>query len=108
MTFYNSAIITNRDAVLVFEEPESHSFPHHTNYLAERIALDENNNQYFIATHNPYFLMPLLEKAQKGQLAINIVYSEDYQTKVKEISPSELPELFELDVFANLDRYLEP
>ena len=108
MAFYTAALMTNSDSVLVFEEPEAHSFPHYTSHLAERIALDENNNQYFIVTHNPDFLMPLLEKSEKGQLAINIVYSEDYQTKVKEIPPSELPELFELDVFANLDRYLDP
>ena len=107
-TFYNAAVKTNRDSVLVFEEPETHSFPHYTGHLAERIALYPNNNQYFIATHNPYFLMSLLEKAGKGQLAINIVYSEDHQTKVKEISASDLPELFELDVFGNLDRYLDP
>ena len=107
ITFYTAALMTNHDSVLVFEEPEAHSFPHYTNHLAERIALDENNNQYFIATHNPYFLMPLLEKVEKGQLAINIVYSEDHQTRVMEIPPSDLPELFELDVFANLDRYLE-
>ncbi len=107
-TFYTAVLKTNRDSVIVLEEPEAHSFPHYTNHLAERIAFDENNNQYFIATHNPYFLMPLLEKSKIGELAINIVYSENHQTKVKEIPASDLPELFELDVFGNLDRYLDP
>ena len=107
-TFYTAVLKTNRNSVIVLEEPEAHSFPEHTGHLAERIALEENSNQYFITTHNPYFLMSLLEKAENGQLAINIVYSEDHQTKVKEISPSDLPELFELDVFANLERYLYP
>ncbi len=107
-TFYTVAMETNKNSVIVLEEPEAHSFPEYTSHLAESIALDENNNQYFITTHNPYFLMSLLEKAVEGELAINIVYSEDNQTKVKEIPQSELPELFELDVFANLDRYLEP
>ncbi len=108
LTFYTAALETNRDSVLVFEEPEAHSFPNDTKLLAEQIALDENNNQYFIVTHNPGFLMPLLCKAPSDGIAINIVYDEDYQTKVKEIPPSELPELFELDVFFNLERYLEP
>lgn len=107
LTFYTAAILTNKDSVLVFEEPEAHSFPNHTNYLAEQIALDENGNQYFIATHNPYFLMPLLSKAGKDDIAINIVYYEDYQTKVKTLQQKDLPELFELNIFANLDRYIE-
>ena len=107
-TFYTAAIETNKNSVIVLEEPEAHSFPAETKVLAEQIAMDENDNQYFIVTHNPYFLMPLLSKAPKGDTAINIVYNEEYQTRVRGLSPEELPELFELDIFANLERYLEP
>ena len=107
ITFYTAAIETNKVSVIVLEEPEAHSFPGETKILAEQIAMDENNNQYFIVTHNPYFLMPLLSKAPKDEIAINIVYNEEYQTKVRPLAAEELPELFELDVFANLGRYLE-
>ena len=107
LTFYQAAILSNRDSVLVFEEPESHSFPYHTKFLAEQIALDENGNQYFIATHNPYFLLPVLEKANKEDVAVHIVYYEDYQTKTRELAPEDLAELAEVDVFTNLDRYLD-
>ncbi len=107
LTFYTAAILTNKESVLVFEEPEAHSFLNHTKYLSEQIALDENGNQYFIATHNPYFLMPLLSKARQDDIAINIVYYDDYQTKVKTLQQGDLPELFELNIFANLDRYIE-
>ena len=106
LTFYQAAILSNHDSVLVFEEPESHSFPYHTKYLAEQIALDENGNQYFIATHNPYFLLPVLEKAKKEDVAVHIVYYEDYQTKTRELAPDDLAELAEVDVFTNLERYL--
>ena len=58
--FYMAAILSNKDSVLIFEEPESHAFPYYTKYLAELIALDERKNQYFMSTHNPYFLLPLL------------------------------------------------
>ena len=75
--------------------------------MGEQIALDENGNQYFIVTHNPYFLMPLFSKAKKDDIAINIVYNEDYQTKVRPLTPDELPELFELDIFLNTERYLD-
>ena len=107
MTFFTAVLETNQDSVLVLEEPEAHSFPEETRILGERIALDENGNQYFIVTHNPYFLMPLFSKARKEDLAINIVYSEDYQTKVRPLKEEEFSELFELDIFANLARYLE-
>ncbi len=106
LTFYQAAILSNRDSVLVFEEPESHSFPYHTKFLAEQIALDENGNQYFIATHNPYFLLPVLEKANREDVAVHIVYYEDYQTKTRELAPDHLAELAEVDVFTNLERYL--
>ena len=106
LTFYQAAILSNHDSVLVFEEPESHSFPYHTKFLAEQIALDENGNQYFIATHNPYFLLPVLEKANKEDVAVHIVYYEDYQTKTRELAPEDLAELAEVDVFTNLERYL--
>lgn len=106
-TFYTAAMETNRNAVIVLEEPEAHSFPGETKILAEQIAMDENDNQYFIVTHNPYFLMPLFSKAIKEDLAINIVYVEDYRTNVRSLKDEEFSELFELDIFANLARFIE-
>jgi len=105
--FYLFAVLSNKDSVLVFEEPESHAFPYYTKYLAEMIALDERNNQYFISTHNPYLLPPILEKALKEDVAVFITYFEDYQTKVKLLSAEEMEEMIEIDVFSNLDRFLE-
>ena len=109
LVFYLVAIESNKDSVLAFEEPESHAFPYYTKYLAEVIALDKNNNQYFISTHNPYFLLSILEKAPKEDVAIFITYLEDYQTKVKPLSEKEIEEILgmEIDVFFNLDRFLE-
>jgi AAA15 family ATPase/GTPase len=107
--FHLIAIETNENSVIVFEEPEAHAFPYYTKYLAERIALDKNNNQYFIATHNPYILLSILEKAHKDDVAIFITYFEDYQTKVKLLSEEELEEIMELgiDIFFNIERFLE-
>ena len=107
-TFYTAALKTNRNAAIGLEEPETHSFPHHVNHLGERVALERTNNQYFITTHNSDFLMGLLEKSKVGQLAINVVYSRDHKTRVTQIPSSDFPDLFEFDVIANLDRYLEP
>ncbi|HSV99641.1 MAG TPA: AAA family ATPase [Sedimentisphaerales bacterium] len=45
--FYTIAMASNKDSVLVFEEPESNAFPYYTKYLGERIARDETN-QFFV------------------------------------------------------------
>lgn len=105
--FHLFAVLSNKDSVLVFEEPESHAFPYYTKYFAETIALDEKNNQYFISTHNPYFLLPVLEKAPKEDVAVFITYFGDYQTKVKPLSAEEMEEIIEIDVFSNLDRFVK-
>jgi AAA15 family ATPase/GTPase len=106
--FYLTAIGSNKNSVLIFEEPESNSFPYHTKHLGERIAFDETN-QYFIATHNPYLLLSILEKSRKGEVAVFITYFEDYQTKVKCLTDEQLSELMDggYDPFFNLDSFIE-
>ena len=107
LIFYLAAILSNKDSVLVFEEPESYTFPYYTKYLAEIIALDESNNQYFISTHNPYFLLPLLEKASIADIAVFVTYYEDYQTRVRPPSERQLQQLTEVDIFSNIEAFLE-
>jgi hypothetical protein len=104
--FYMVAMVSNKDSVLVFEEPESNAFPYYTKYLGERIALDETN-QFFIATHNPYLLSAIVEKGRKEDVQVFITYFKDYQTKVKPLMPDEVTELMEADPFFNLDRFVE-
>lgn len=103
--FHLFAVLSNKDSILVFEEPESHAFPYYTKHFAETIALDERNNQYFISTHNPYFLLPVLEKAPKEDVAVFITYFEDYQTKAKPLRAKDMEQIMEIDVFSNLDRF---
>ena len=108
LVFYMAALRTNSDSVLVFEEPEAHAFPYYTKYLAESIALDERGNQYFISTHNPYFLLPVLEKTLADEIAVFITYYEDYQTKIMQLPPEDLERIFdEIDVFSNIETFLE-
>lgn len=104
--FYTVAIASNKDSVLVFEEPESHAFPYYTKYLGERIALDQTN-QFFIATHNPYLLSAIIEKARKEDIQVFITYFKDFQTQVKPLTPDQVVELMEADPFFNLDRFIE-
>jgi AAA15 family ATPase/GTPase len=104
--FYTIAMASNKDSTLVFEEPESNAFPYYTKYLGERIALDETN-QFFIATHNPYLLSAVIEKAPRDNVQIFVTYFEDYETHVKPLTPGQLSELMEADPFFNLDRFIE-
>jgi len=104
--FYTLAIASNKDSVLVFEEPESNAFPYYTKYLGERIALDQTN-QFFIATHNPYLLSAIIEKARKEDVQVFITHFKDFQTRVKPLTANQLSELMEADPFFNLDRFIE-
>ncbi|MFA4835489.1 MAG: AAA family ATPase [Dehalococcoidia bacterium] len=107
LVFHLAAILSNKNSALIFEEPEAHAFPYYTKYLAETIALDNRENQYFIATHNPYLLQPLLEKSAIGDVSVFITYFENYQTKVRPLTMEEIEEITEVDVFFNIDRFLE-
>ena len=104
--FYVVAIASNKDSVLVFEEPESNAFPYYTKYLGERIALDQTN-QFFIATHNPYLLSAIIEKARKEDIQVFITYFKNFETRVKPLTPDQVGELMEADPFFNLDRFIE-
>ncbi len=106
MIFYEIAMGSNKDSTLIFEEPEAHTFPYYTKYLGEKIGFDETN-QYFIATHNPYLLLSILEKTKKDSVNVFITYLQDYQTKVKCLSDKEVSELMDYDPFANLESFIE-
>ncbi|HAV42638.1 TPA: ATPase [bacterium] len=108
VVFHLLAIETNKDSILIFEEPEAHSFPYYTKFLSERIALDKTN-QYFISTHNPYLLLPLLGKAEKDEVNVFVTYFKEYQTKVKPLAEEKIQKILDLDIdlFFNLDRFLE-
>lgn len=107
IVFHHVAIETNHDSIIIFEEPEAHAFPYYTKFLAERIALD-SSNQYFISTHNPYFLISVLEKAPKDDVGIFIASLTDSVTQIKAVSPEAYSEILDLDasVFFNLERFL--
>lgn len=106
--FFSAAMETNEGASLVFEEPESNTFPYFTKELAENIGLDPKQNQYFITTHNPYFLKSVIEKTPTNELTVNITYMKEYQTQIKVMKTEEISEMLDLDEpFFNLERYVD-
>jgi predicted ATPase len=90
MMFYHAAIATNKDAVLLFEEPEAHSFPPYITQFANWV-LESETNQFFIATHSPYLLSQLLT-SDKDDVAVFLTYldPEDHSTKLHLVSPEGL------------------
>lgn len=109
MIFYLMAINSNKESILIFEEPEAHAFPFYTKMLAEDIALDENKNQYFLTTHNPYLFYSILQKTPQNDLAIFIAYTKGYETKIKKLNIEEIKDIakFHTDVFFNIDLFLD-
>lgn len=106
MLFFHTAMQSNQNAVLGFEEPEAHAFPYYTHQLGTRIALD-STNQYFIATHNPYLLRAIVEKAPKEDVAVFATRYRDYATEAHPLSETQLERLLEADPFFELEGVLE-
>lgn len=104
--FYITAIESNKNSVIVIEEPEVHSFPPYVKAMAHRIVSSEEN-QFFISTHSPYLLQTLIGELDESELAVYITYYKDYQTHVRQLTAEELQEAQDLsiDLFYNLSRY---
>ena len=104
MIFHFAAIYSNDNAALLFEEPESHSFPPYIDMLAERIIASETN-QFFMTTHSPFILDKMMSYSDTESVAIHYVYYEEGQSKVKTLSEAKIQELLDngVDVFFNMN-----
>lgn len=108
LIFFKTAILTNKDSILLFEEPEAHMFPPYVKKLTADIIFDENNNQYFIATHSPYVLNEFIEEVQ-NDLAIYLVDYDKGETVIKRLTDDQVSEIaqYGIDLFFNLETYLD-
>jgi predicted ATPase len=95
--------------VIAIEEPETHMFPFYVKCLAEKIAQGNKGNQYFVSTHNPYFLISLLEKAPKKDVNVFVTFTERNETRVRMLTDEQKEEILnmDVDVFFNLDKFWE-
>lgn len=108
LIFFLAAVVTNKASILVFEEPESHAFPYYTKYLAEKIVSDGNQNQYFMSTHNPYFLQALVARGNFEDVRVFVTRFENYQTTVTTLNENDMSLLMQMDVdvFFQLDKFV--
>jgi AAA15 family ATPase/GTPase len=106
--FHYAAIFSNKDSVILFEEPESHSFPPYVSDLAYKISQD-SENQYFITTHSPYLFTKIVEETPIEEVAVFITYFENFETKFKKLSVEDISELlnYGIDIFFNAKYFLD-
>lgn len=107
LIFYKTAIKSNKDSILIFEEPEAHMFPPYIREFTADVIFDKSN-QFFLATHSPYVLDAFMEDASED-LSIYLVYYQDGETKVKLMSVEDMSEVrqYGVDLFYNLESYLK-
>ena len=104
--FHLSAIETNNDSVLLFEEPENHSFPPYISLLADKI-IENDKNQFFIATHSPYMLTQFIEQCPSEDMSIFIAGYKNYETTIKKLNDAEIKNIMEtdIDLFFNISAF---
>ncbi len=104
--FYKTAVASNENSVLLFEEPEAHAYPP---YIAEftQEVIKSQTNQFFIVTHSPIIVNDFLEGAI-DDLAIFMIDFKDGQTVVKPLTAKEIREVYQygVDLFFNNEAYL--
>lgn len=106
MIFFKTAITSNSDSVLLFEEPEAHSFPPFIAKITQEMIY-KKDNQYFLATHSPFILNDLLENCRE-ELAVYMVDYSRHETQVKLLSPEQLYEIYQngVDLFTNSESFI--
>ncbi|KAA6337680.1 DNA replication and repair protein RecF [termite gut metagenome] len=104
--FYKTAIASNENAILTFEEPEAHSYPPYISKITTDIIYSESN-QFFITTHSPYVLNELLEN-KKEDLSIYLIDFENGETSARGLTEEEIDEVyrFGVDLFFNSEIFL--
>jgi hypothetical protein len=106
--FYGAILRTSENAALVLDEPDVFAFPPYPKTLGEMIGSDRSN-QFFITTHNPYFLSGLIAKTAPSDLAVFVCHRDsEGSTAATLLSEDALSKVIDLgaSVFFNLDDFL--
>ena len=108
--FYKTAVLSNKEKVLLFEEPEAHMFPPYISKFTSDVVHDENKNQFFITTHSPFVLNDLMDNLKSDELAIYIVSykKETGETLIYRLNEEDMHEAYQFgyDFFMNIDKFI--
>lgn len=104
--FYKTAVASNKNSVLLFEEPEAHAYPPYIVEFTQEV-IKSKTNQFFVVTHSPLIVNDFLEGAI-DDLAIFMVDFKDGQTVAKPLTREEINEVhkYGVDLFFNNEAYL--
>lgn len=104
--YYKTAIASNENAILTFEEPEAHSYPPYISKITTDIIYSESN-QFFITTHSPYVLNEFMENKIED-LAIYLIDFVDGETTVKGLTEEQIEKVSQagVDLFFNSEIFL--
>jgi predicted ATP-dependent endonuclease of OLD family len=110
LIFYKAAIVSNKETILLFEEPEAHMFPPYISKFTSEVIYNENGNQFFINTHSPFVVNDFMENLKEEELSIYVVgyKKETGETLVRRLNEKEMHEIYQYgtDLFLNLENYL--
>jgi len=107
--FYKTAIASNKNSVLLFEEPEAHAFPPYISTLMQDV-IEAESNQFFIVTHSPIIVNAFLEYEHlRRETSIYLFDYKNDQTTVKRLSDEEMDEVYEYgeDLFWGIEKFLD-
>ncbi|MBI4669501.1 MAG: AAA family ATPase [Elusimicrobia bacterium] len=108
LIFYAAVLKTSEDNdVIIIDEPDVFAFPPYPKMLGEMIGLNQKKTQFFLTTHNPYFLMAVLSKTPVDDLAVMVASRQkNGPTQIKTlVTHEQIQKLLDLDVdvFFNLE-----
>jgi AAA15 family ATPase/GTPase len=105
--FYKTAIASNQNSVLIFEEPEAHAFPPYIVHITHEIV-ELKSNQFILSTHSPYILDYFLENAI-DELAIFMVDYKNGETVANKLTKEDLTDIrqYGIDLFTNYESFLK-
>lgn len=105
--FFKSAIASNTNSILLFEEPEAHSFPPYTVHITQQI-INTRSNQYFISTHSPFIVNDFLEHS-RDELSIFMFDYKKGETVIRKLNKEEIYDIYQygIDLFSNNESFLK-
>ena len=105
--FYKTAILSNKNSVLIFEDPEAHAFPPYIVHITREI-IEAKSNQFIISTHSPYILDYFLENAL-DELSIFMVDYKEGETVANKLSNEDKQDIlrYGIDLFTNYETFIK-
>jgi AAA15 family ATPase/GTPase len=110
LIFFKTAILSNDNSVLLFEEPEAHCFEPYILEFTNSVKYDKKYNQFFIVTHSDFIIQEFLrDEESKNNTNIYLVNNVNGETKVKLLNKNKNEDVYELGMnpFFNFENLWE-